>query len=119
MYAGRACDDRESLLNSYIRILELYCQEKKSIEVQIKQMITEEIDSIDNSVENLKSIPGVSDKTIAAIFGECGDLKRFNSAKAFIGYLGLFILGSTNLDILTPLVDLQSVVYQSPNMLFI
>jgi len=90
VYAGRACDARASLLSSYINILELYCQEKKSIEAQIKKIITEEIDAIDNRVENLQSIPGVSDKTIAAILGECGDLRRFTSAKAFIGYLGLY-----------------------------
>ena len=90
VYAGRACDARASLLSSYIRILELYCQEKKEIEAQIKQFIEEEIDSIDNRVENLKSIPGVSDKTITSILGECGDLRRFTSAKAFIGYLGLY-----------------------------
>jgi len=90
VYAGRACKARASLLSSYIKILELYCQEKKDIELQIKQLIEEEIDTLDNTVENLQSIPGVSDKTISAILGECGDLKRFNSAKAFIGYLGLY-----------------------------
>ena len=52
--------------------------------------MTTEIDALDNTVENLKSIPGVSDKTISAILGECGDLRRFDSAKAFIGYLGLY-----------------------------
>ena len=41
-------------------------------------------------IDNLKTIPGVADKTIAAILGECGDLRRFSSAKAFIGYLGLY-----------------------------
>jgi len=90
VYAGRACDARASLLNSYIRILELYCQEKKEIELGIQKVIKEEIDSIDNRIENLQSIPGVSDKTIASILGECGDLRRFTSAKAFIGYLGLY-----------------------------
>ena len=90
VYAGRACKARASLLSSYIRILELYCQEKKEIEAQIKQLMTEEIDALDNTVENLQSIPGVSDKTISAILGECGDLRRFDSAKAFIGYLGLY-----------------------------
>jgi len=90
VYAGRACDARASLLSSYIKILELYCQEKKSIEIQIKKMITEEIDAIDKRIENLQSIPGISDKTIASILGECGDLRRFTSAKAFIGYLGLY-----------------------------
>ncbi len=48
------------------------------------------IETIDSSIDNLKSIPGVADKTISAILGECGDIKRFDSAKAFIGYLGLY-----------------------------
>jgi len=90
VYAGRAHKARASTITSYIRILELYCQEKKQIELQIKQLIVEEIDTIDNCVENLQSIPGISDKTISAILGECGDLRRFDSAKAFIGYLGLY-----------------------------
>ena len=41
-------------------------------------------------MENLKTIPGVADKTISAILGECGDLTRFDSAKSFIGYIGLY-----------------------------
>jgi len=90
VYAGRACNARASLLTSYIRILELYCQEKKEIESLISQLMAEEIDTLDHTVENLQSIPGVSDKTISAILGECGDLRRFDSAKAFIGYLGLY-----------------------------
>lgn len=90
VYAGRACKARASMLSSYIRILELYCQEKKEIEAQIKQLIEDEIDTIDNTVEHLQTIPGVSDKTISAILGECGDLRRFDSARAFIGYLGLY-----------------------------
>jgi len=90
VYTGRACEARSLMITTNIRILELYCQEKKEIEAQIKELINSEIDSIDNTVENLKSIPGVSDKTIASILGECGDLKRFDSAKAFIGYLGLY-----------------------------
>lgn len=90
VYAGRAHKVRASTITSYIRILELYCQEIKDIELQIKQLIVEEIDTLDNSVENLQSIPGVSDKTISAILGECGDLRRFDSTKAFIGYLGLY-----------------------------
>jgi len=90
VYAGRACGARSLMITTNIRILELYCQEKKEIEAQIKELINSEIDAIDNTVENLKSIPGVSDKTIASLFGECGDIRRFDSAKAFIGYLGLY-----------------------------
>ena len=90
VYAGRACEARALMITTNIRILELLCQEKKQIEDQIKHLIATEIDTIDNTIENLQSIPGVSDKTISAILGECGDLRRFDSAKSFIGYLGLY-----------------------------
>jgi len=90
VYGGRACEARSLMITTNIKILELYCQEKQEIEAQIKKLIYSEIDSIDNSVENIKSIPGVSDKTITSLLGECGDIKRFDSAKSFIGYLGLY-----------------------------
>lgn len=41
-------------------------------------------------IDNLRSIPGVSDKTILALFAECGNLDRFYSFKALVGYLGLY-----------------------------
>ncbi len=90
VYAGRASEARALMITTNIRILELYCQEKLQIEAQIKELIESEIDAIDNTVENIKSIPGVSIKTIASLLGECGDLRRFDSAKSFIGYLGLY-----------------------------
>ncbi|TKI69423.1 IS110 family transposase, partial [Sulfurimonas crateris] len=74
-----------------IKILELLSQEKLEIEAKINELIESGISQkLDAPIENLKSIPGVADKTIAAILGECGDLTRFSSAKAFIGYLGLY-----------------------------
>jgi len=90
VYAGRACESRALMILTNIKILELLCQEKSEIELQIELLIYGKIDTIDSCIDNLKSIPGVADKTIAVILGECGDIKRFDSAKAFIGYLGLY-----------------------------
>ena len=90
VYAGRARESRALMILTNIRILELLCQEKSEIESQIELLIYGKIDAIDSSIDNLKSIPGVADKTISAILGECGDIRRFDSAKAFIGYLGLY-----------------------------
>ena len=90
IYAGRAYESRALMIRTNIRILELLCQEKSEVEVQIETLVYRKIDDIDSSIDNLKSIPGVSDKTVCAILGECGDIKRFDSAKAFIGYLGLY-----------------------------
>jgi len=91
IYAGRAHEARALMITTNIRILELLSQEKDAIEVQINQLIETSIDEANESpIENLRTIPGVADKTIATVLGECGSLKRFTSAKAFIAYLGLY-----------------------------
>ena len=79
------------MITTNINILELIVQEKAALESEIKILIENNQDeNFTNSVENLKTLPGVADKTISAILGECGDLRRFDSAKSFIGYLGLY-----------------------------
>jgi transposase len=91
VYAGRACEARALMITTNIKILELLSQEKDEIEAQVKLLIETTMDkALEEPIDNLRSIPGVSDKTITAVIGECGDLKRFTSAKAFIGYLGLY-----------------------------
>ena len=91
IYAGRANESRALMIRTNIKILELLSQEKLQIEVKINDLIESGISQeLDAPIENLKSIPGIAEKTIAAILGECGDLRRFASAKAFIGYLGLY-----------------------------
>jgi len=91
IYGGRANESRALMIRTNIRILELLSQEKQEIEAQINALIKSGVSKeLDSPIKNLKSIPGVSDKTIAAILGECGDLRRFTSAKALIGYLGLY-----------------------------
>ncbi len=90
IYAGRAKDARSLMIKTNIRILELLIQEKDEVEKQIQDLIDNQLDDDSTNIDNVKSIPGVSDKTIAAILGECGDLRRFESAKAFIGFLGLY-----------------------------
>ena len=38
--------------------------------------IDNQLDDDSSNIENLKSIPGVANKTVTAILGECGDLKK-------------------------------------------
>ena len=90
IYAGRAHESRALMIRTNIRILELLCQERDEIELQINSLLYNKIEVVDSSIENIKTIPGVSEKTISALLGECGDIKRFTSAKAFIAYLGLY-----------------------------
>ena len=96
IYSGKAKDARAIAIKSSIRLLKIYQEELSILEEEIlalleKKGIKEEKDVPTNSlIENLKTIPGVSSKTIAAVISECGDLSRFKTPIKFIGYLGLF-----------------------------
>ena len=77
IYLGCAKSARSLMITTNINILELIIQEKILLEHEIKILIENNQDeNFINGVENLKTIPGVADKTISAILGECGDLRR-------------------------------------------
>ena len=99
IYSGKAKDARAIAIRSSIRLLKMYQAELSIIEDEISalldkkgvnQQTLDELPTKDSLIENLKTIPGVSEKTIAAVISECGDLTRFPSIPKFIGYLGLF-----------------------------
>ena len=99
IYSGKAKDARAIAIRSTIRLLRMYLNEIEIIESEVlillnekgvnAQSVTQESQP-NTLIENLKTIPGVSDKTIAAVISECGDLTRFPSIPKFVGYLGLF-----------------------------
>ncbi len=79
------------MITTNITILELILQEKALLEYEIQKLIEQnQDDNFNNGIKAIETIPGVAQKTISAILGECGDLNRFDSAKSFIGYLGLY-----------------------------
>ena len=99
-YSGKAHEARGIAIRSSIRLLRSYQSELILLEDEIYSLLKKsenidlgEISSSSDSntlVDNLKTIPGVSDKTIAAILSECGNIARFPTLTKFIGYLGLF-----------------------------
>lgn len=54
---------------------------------EVKQ---EDREVMEGLIDNLRTIPGVADKTILALLAECGNLDRFYAPKALIGFLGLY-----------------------------
>ena len=102
IYSGKAKDARAIAIRSSIRLLQMYLSELDIIEAEILSLLQEssvevtvdeagqEIQKVDTLLHNLKTIPGVAEKTIAALISECGDLTRFPTIPKFIGYLGLF-----------------------------
>ena len=99
IYSGKAKDARAIAIRSSIRLLKMYQAELSVIEEEISSLLDkkginqqtlDELPTKNSLIDNLKTIPGVSEKTIAAVISECGDLTRFPSIPKFIGYLGLF-----------------------------
>ena len=103
IYSGKAKDARATAIRSSIRLLRFYLDEIEILEQEILALLDNQNLSsveIENNLEiekrahtlmnNLTSIPGVANKTIAAIISECGDLTRFPTVTKFIGFLGLF-----------------------------
>jgi len=99
IYSGKAKDARAIAIRSTIRLLKMYLSEINIIEAEILSLFDkkginkptlDELLESNTLIDNLKTILGVSDKTIAAVISECGELTRFPSIPKFIGYLGLF-----------------------------
>lgn len=102
IYQGNAKEERAYVILSNLRRIKFLKEEIINCESQMSELLDDTNNELDKTiskddevyisqlVDNLRSIDGVSDKTIFAILSECGDINRFKDAKAFIGYLGLY-----------------------------
>ena len=98
IYSGADKEGRAFMIRSNITLIRtLQVQLDATVEEMLSlfgekatQSTEEETEIMANIIDNLRSIPGVSDKTILALLAECGNLDRFHNAKALTGYLGLY-----------------------------
>ncbi len=100
IYSGVAKDARAFFIRSNITLIRALQEQIKSLEDEMIRIFDKQIESIEETKEdedyissvldNLRTIPGVSDKTLLALLAECGNLNRFKDAKSLIGYLGLY-----------------------------
>jgi transposase len=97
IYSGNGSDERAFVIQSHIRQIKLLNEEITLCDERMLSLFNaqpkldkEEEEEIMDIIDNLRTIPGISDKTIFALMSECGDLARFNNQRSFIGYLGLY-----------------------------
>jgi transposase len=102
IYQGNAQDERAYVILSNLRRIKFLKDEIEACESQMFALLNESEQAVSTSiskdeeiyiadlVDNLRSIDGVADKTIFAVLSECGDIARFKSGQAFIGFLGLY-----------------------------
>ncbi len=96
IYSGAGKEGYEATIRSNISLIRLLKEQMQSVEeamlalFETKEATHEEQEEMAKLIDNLRTIPGVSDKTILALLAECGNLDRFHNAKALVGYLGLY-----------------------------
>lgn len=102
IYQGNAHEERAYVIHSNLRRITFLKEEILACENEMRTLlensntvVKEALNDKDevyicDLVDNLRSIDGVSDKTIFALLSECGDISRFDSSKSFIGFLGLY-----------------------------
>ena len=96
IYSGAGKEGYESTIRSNIKLIRLLQEQMQEVEsamlllFEAKEPTQEQKKEITELIDNLRTIPGVSDKTILALLAECGHLDRFHNAKALVGYLGLY-----------------------------
>ncbi|MBS0351538.1 MAG: IS110 family transposase, partial [Proteobacteria bacterium] len=69
-------------------IISCLASEMKSIEKQLAHCIQTDTD-LKEKHQALKTIPGISDRTITRLLALCADIDKFNSAKQLAAYAGL------------------------------
>jgi len=96
IYSGIASEARALNIRmniAQIRLLQEQLEETLTVMQSLftKEDIKQEDQEVmEELIDNLRTIPGVADKTILALLAECGNLDRFYAPKALIGFLGLY-----------------------------
>lgn len=96
IYSGVASDVRALNIRMNITQIRLLQAQLEETFIVMQSLFTredikhEDQEVMEDLIDNLRTIPGVADKTILALLAECGNLDRFYAPKALIGFLGLY-----------------------------
>jgi transposase len=91
IYSGRAKDARATTLRMLLNHIENLSKSIEELEAQMKAILSPSKDDDSFPGQNLLSIKGVGDKTLAAIISYLGsDGSNFPDSKSAIGYVGFY-----------------------------
>jgi len=91
IYSGRAKEARATSLRILLRHIETLSSSIQELEAQIKEILSPQQPQDSFPGENLLTIPGVGDKTLAAVLSYLGvDGSSFSTSTKAVGYVGYF-----------------------------
>jgi transposase len=96
IYSGVAKEARAVSIRTNVEHIRLLNNQIEHIDTAVMELLegqeipkSEQV-QISELIDNLRTIPGIGDRTILSLLAECGDLNRFHNPKALTGYLGLY-----------------------------
>ena len=91
IYSGRAKEARATSLRILLRHVDTLSSSIEELETEIKQLLSPQEPKDSFLGENLLTIPGVGEKTVAAVLSYLGaDGSNFSNSTKAIGYVGYF-----------------------------
>jgi transposase len=91
IYSGRAKEARATSLRILLRHVDTLSSSIEELETEIKQLLSPQEPKDSSLGENLLTIPGVGEKTVAAVLSYLGtDGSNFSNSTKAIGYVGFF-----------------------------
>lgn len=91
IYSGRAKDARATTLRMLMGHIENLAKSIEELEAQMKAILSPSKDDDNFPGQNLLSIKGVGDKTLAAIISYLGsDGSNFHNSNSVVGYVGFY-----------------------------
>jgi transposase len=91
IYSGRAKEARATSLRILLKHIETLSSSIGELETEIKEILSPQEPKDSFPGENLLTIPGVGDKTLAAVLSYLGmDGSSFSSSTKAVGYVGYF-----------------------------
>jgi transposase len=91
IYSGRAKEARATSLRILLRHVDTLSSSIEELETEIKQLLSPQEPKDSSLGENLLTIPGVGDKTLAAVLSYLGvDGSSFSTSTKAVGYVGYF-----------------------------
>jgi transposase len=91
IYSGRAKEARGTSLRILLRHIDTLSSSIEELEAEIKQLLSPQEPKDSFPGENLLTIPGVGEKTVAAVLSYLGtDGTNFSTSTKAVGYIGFF-----------------------------
>jgi transposase len=90
IYSGKAADARGQVVRTLVGQIERLTSALDELDASMARLLPTGGPDTPSDSDLLQTLPGIGARTAAMLLGELGDLARFTSARALVGYVGFY-----------------------------